>query len=65
MIIKNKIKDLLIGTLLGDAHIRRSGINKAYITFEQSVKNKDYLMFLYEAVNNEDLSLNEPKIENW
>ena len=32
------LKDMLIGVLLGDAHIRKSGLDKAYITFEQSKK---------------------------
>ncbi len=32
------LKDMLVGVLLGDASIRRSGLNKSSITFEQSSK---------------------------
>jgi hypothetical protein len=43
----NKIsKEILIGILLGDGHIRRSGANKAYITFEQSLKKKNWIFQL-------------------
>ena len=34
------IKDFLVGTLLGDSHIGRTGLNKAFISFEQSSKKK-------------------------
>jgi hypothetical protein len=30
------MKDMLVGVILGDAHIRKTGLDKAYITFEQS-----------------------------
>ena len=35
--------DFLVGTLLGDAHIRRTGLDKekAYLTFEQSSKKAE------------------------
>ena len=29
------IRDIFTGMLFGDGHIRRSGVNKAYITFER------------------------------
>ena len=32
------IKEMLIGVLLGDAHIGRTGLDKAFISFEQSKK---------------------------
>jgi hypothetical protein len=35
------LKDMLIGVLLGDAHIGKTGLNKAFISFEQSSK-KNY-----------------------
>jgi len=43
------LKDMLIGVLLGDAHIRirRTGLNKAFISFEQSIKKSEYLNYLY------------------
>jgi LAGLIDADG DNA endonuclease family len=39
-------KEFLIGTLLGDAHIGRTGLNKAFISFEQSSKKREYLNYL-------------------
>jgi hypothetical protein len=30
------LKDMLVGTILGDSHIAKVGTNKAFITFEQS-----------------------------
>ena len=41
------LKDMLIGVLLGDAHIGRTGLNKAFISFEQSSKKTDYLNYLF------------------
>lgn len=32
------IKDMLIGCLLGDAHIGKIGNDNAFITFEQNIK---------------------------
>jgi len=32
-------REMLTGVLLGDAHIGRTGLDKAYITCEQSKKN--------------------------
>ena len=60
--MKKKIKDILIGTLLGDAHIRATKSCTAYITFEQSIQHKDYIQYLFEIMNEKDLCLNEPKI---
>lgn len=40
-------KDMLIGVLLGDAHIGRTGLDKAYITFEQSKKKLEYISYLH------------------
>jgi len=45
--MNDKIKDILVGCLLGDAHIEKSGKNKAYITFEQTVKHKQYILNIY------------------
>lgn len=56
----NIIKEMLIGTILGDAHLGRTGLNKAFITFEQSIKKNDYLNHLYNLVNQENLALEEP-----
>ena len=35
--LNSKIVALLIGCILGDAHIGRSRDNKTFITFEQSI----------------------------
>jgi len=32
------LKDMLVGVILGDAHIKRIGLDKAFISFEQSKK---------------------------
>jgi hypothetical protein len=45
--IMNKLlRETLIGVILGDAHIRKTGLNRAFIYFEQSSKKADYLNFL-------------------
>ena len=50
----NKVlREILIGAILGDAHIRQTGLNKAFISFEQSSKKADYLNFLHELVKKE------------
>lgn len=56
----NEIKEIIIGCLLGDAHIRRTGLNKAYITFEQSILRKEYLLFIYLFFNNLNFTLKAP-----
>ena len=54
----NKVlREILIGAILGDAHIRKTGLNKAFISFEQSSKKADYLNFLHELVKKEGLPL--------
>lgn len=49
------LKDMLVGTILGDSHIAKVGTNKAFITFEQSIKKSDYLNYLHETVTKEGL----------
>jgi hypothetical protein len=54
----NKVlREILIGAILGDAHIRKTGLNKAFISFEQSSKKADYLNFLHGLVKKEGLPL--------
>jgi len=50
---------MLVGTLLGDAHIRRNKYT-TYMTFEQSLDKKDYLYHLFERVCNAGLNKNSP-----
>jgi len=47
MNLNKHIKEFLIGTLLGDAHIGRTGLDKAFISFEQSSKKIEYLNYLF------------------
>ena len=60
------LRDMLIGVILGDAHIRRTGLGQAYITFEQSKKKMDYFNYLYNLAREEDITLGitlgEPKL---
>lgn len=36
---------MLIGVILGDAHLRKAG-DKAYVTIEQSIKKVEYVYYL-------------------
>lgn len=62
--MNKSIKEILIGTLLGDAHIRRVGVDKAYVTFEQSTKKEDYIKYLLEEVTKSPLSILKDKDNN-
>jgi hypothetical protein len=57
MNLNKYIKDFLIGTLLGDAHIGRTGLNKAFISFEQSSKKKEYLNYLFNITKEGEIPL--------
>lgn len=57
----NNIRDLLIGCLLGDAHIRRTKDNRSYITFEQTIKHEDYVKDLHKTLSEAGLELSEIK----
>jgi hypothetical protein len=49
--LTQETKDILVGTILGDAHIRRNKTSKkASLTFEQSSKNKEYLFSLHQKL---------------
>lgn len=41
-----KTKQILVGLILGDAFIRKSG-NKSFISIENAVKHKGYVTHLY------------------
>jgi LAGLIDADG DNA endonuclease family len=60
-IMNNDLKSILIGCLLGDAHIGKCEENKAFITFEQTIKHKDYIMFIYEKLKYNGISLYDIK----
>jgi hypothetical protein len=55
------IKEIFTGMLLGDGHIRRSGLNKAYITFEQSTKKPEYFNYVHNLLEKEGISMLEVK----
>jgi hypothetical protein len=59
--INNEIKDMLIGCLLGDAHIGKFSNDKAFITFEQTIKHKDYIMYIYQKLKNNGINLYDIK----
>lgn len=53
------IREIFIGMLLGDGHIRRSGPNNAYIAFEQSKKKKEYFDYVKDILEKEGMSLSD------
>jgi len=46
---------------LGDAHIGRSGLDKAFISFEQSKSKIEYLNYLHKLVSEGGFVLEQPK----
>lgn len=54
------IKEIFIGALLGDAHIGRSGLNKAFISFEQSKQKIEYLNYLHKITKEAGFDLKDP-----
>lgn len=55
-ILNLRTKQILVGLLLGDAQekiiffsLARSG-DKCFITFEQTIKHKDYVLHLYDLL---------------
>jgi LAGLIDADG DNA endonuclease family len=59
------LKDMLVGVILGDAHIRRTGLDKAFISFEQSSKKIDYLNYLHTLTKEGGLPLMDNKIKEY
>jgi hypothetical protein len=47
--------------LLGDGHIRRSGLNKAYVIFEQSTNKTEYFNYVHNLLKQEGIGMNEVK----
>lgn len=46
--LNNNLVNLLVGCLLADAHIGRSETDKAFITFELSIKHIEYILDLHQ-----------------
>jgi len=59
--LNNEIKYLLIGCILGDAHIGKVEKNKGFITIEQTIKHKDYVLDIYDKLNISNISLYDIK----
>jgi LAGLIDADG DNA endonuclease family len=59
--LNNDIKDMLIGCILGDVHIGKVEKNKGFITFEQTIKHKDYVIDIYNKLHKSGLKLHELK----
>jgi hypothetical protein len=59
--LKNNIKDMLIGCILGDAHIGKVGNDKGFITFEQTIKHEDYVLDLYNKLKDSGIGLHKIK----
>jgi hypothetical protein len=55
--MNKSIREMLIGTLLGDAHIGRVGSDKAFISCEQSAKKADYLNHLFNQFKDGNIPL--------
>jgi len=65
MNLNKQIKEFLIGTLLGDAHIGRTGLNKAFISFEQSTKKREYLNYLLNITKEGEIPLMDDNIREY
>jgi hypothetical protein len=59
--MNKSLREMLIGVILGDAHIGRTGLDSAFITFEQSKKKIEYLNFLHKLTQDEGIVSEEPK----
>lgn len=59
------LKDMLIGVILGDAHIGRTGLDKAFISFEQSKNKLNYISHLHSLVKEGGLPLLDDSIKEY
>ena len=58
------LKEMLVGIILGDAHIQRVGLDKAFISFEQSNKKFFYINHVYQLMK-EELPLQEDNLKEY
>jgi hypothetical protein len=49
--ITMKTKELLVGLILGDEYVGKSG-NESFITLEQTSKHEDYVSYVYNLLAN-------------
>jgi hypothetical protein len=59
--LNNNIQEMLIGCILGDAHIGKVGEDKGFITFEQTIKHKDYILDIYNKLKESDFKIYDIK----
>jgi hypothetical protein len=54
--MKNNVKNLLIGILLGDASIYlNTNKDKGYVTFAQSAEKKEYISHIHQVLKKANL----------
>lgn len=46
--LSKEFKEMLVGLTLGDAYLRRRHNGGTYVCIKQSIKNKAYVIHLYE-----------------
>jgi len=56
---------MLVGVILGDAHIKRTGLDKAFISFEQSNKKIEYIKYLQSLTKEGGLPLMDENIKEY
>jgi hypothetical protein len=59
------LKDMLVGVILGDAHIGKIALDKAFITFEQSSKKMEYLNHLHTLIKDGGLPLTQDSLKEY
>jgi len=59
------LKDMLIGVILGDAHIGKTGLDKAFISFEQSKNKINYLNYLQTLTKEGGLPLLDDSLKEY
>lgn len=57
--MNRSLKEIFVGLLLGDGHIRRTGSSKAYIAFEQSEKKASYFNYVHETLKKEGFEISK------
>lgn len=63
MNMNKTLRDMLVGVILGDAHIKRTGSNKAFIAFGQSKNKSEYIEYLHNIIKEGDLPMKEDPIK--
>jgi hypothetical protein len=59
------LKDMLVGLILGDAHLGRTGLDKAFISFEQSKSKVNYISYLQNLILEGGLPLLDDSIKEY